>query len=161
MLYFSTALLSVICDSERRKKAHFISVLYGHTHTRTRTRAAFARITSKICFIQNRPMPRTDLGLLLSYFINLFVFIIFFFASFSLCYTVLGKSAQMFAFVCSYVHLSFNRCLLKSTRELRFLRSYLEIISDPFAFHQSLAGSEIICLQKCPAFPSINQIDPD
>lgn len=53
------------------KKALFISVLYGHTH------AAFACKVSKMCFIQNCPMPLTELGLHLSSFLNLFIFINF------------------------------------------------------------------------------------
>lgn len=44
----------------KKKKALFISVLGGHTH------AAFVCKVSKMCFIQNCPMPLTELGLRLS-----------------------------------------------------------------------------------------------
>lgn len=54
-----------------KKKALFISALYGRTH------AAFACKVSKMCFIQNCPMPQSELGLRLTSFLNLFFFVIF------------------------------------------------------------------------------------
>lgn len=93
-----------------RKKALFISVLGGRTY------AAFACKVSKMCFIQNCPMPLTELGLRFSSFLNLFISVVF-------------KTLSWSIFPCFVVGLGNKKTTKKKPVQMFFFMSYFKLRS--------------------------------